>query len=156
MSATLNIHSAADYPAAALSNLAAHAFVFDGVPCASMEGLLQSFKTPDPAQQRALAALSGAAAQEAGQVYNESWQAEQMLHWQGRPYARLSGNYQSLLDRAYHALFTASAEFRAALDATGDAQLVHTSGSADESQTVLTQAEFCERLTNLRERLRED
>ena len=50
----MDIGSKAGYPASALSNFASHPFVFDGVECASMEGLVQavcdyfqSSKNPD-------------------------------------------------------------------------------------------------------------
>lgn len=39
----MDIGSGKEYPSNALSNFAPHPFVFDGVECASMEGLLQSF-----------------------------------------------------------------------------------------------------------------
>jgi hypothetical protein len=37
----MDIGSKSGYPSSALSNFAPHAFEFDGVKCASMEGLLQ-------------------------------------------------------------------------------------------------------------------
>lgn len=49
---TIDVFSSGAYPANVLSNFYPNAFVFDGVPCASMEGLLQSLKTKDPTLQR--------------------------------------------------------------------------------------------------------
>ena len=40
----MDIGSGNGYPSGALSNFSPHPFVFDGVKCNSMEGLLQSFK----------------------------------------------------------------------------------------------------------------
>lgn len=150
MSTPVDIYSKNPWPADALSNFAAHAFVFEGVPCASMEGLLQAFTHASPEQQRRVCALAGLTAKEAA---SKGWQAEQTLHWQGKIFDRLSGNYQSLLDRAYNALFMQNADFRKALAATGDAPLTHKNGGSDTSQTILTEDEFCSRLMNLRERL---
>mgnify|MGYP000851158942 CR=1 FL=1 len=150
MTSTLDIYSKNEGAAGALSNFTAHAFVFEGVPCASMEGLLQAFTHADPARQREVCALTGLEAKEAA---NANWLNEQDLHWQGKLFDRASGNYQSLLDRAYNALFMQSAAFRKALAATGTATLTHKNGERDPHKTILTEEEFCSRLMNLRERL---
>lgn len=150
MTGTLDIYSKNEGAAGALSNFTAHAFVFEGVPCASMEGLLQAFTHPDSARQREVCALAGLAAREAA---NPDWRSEQTLYWQGKLFDRASGNYQSLLDRAYNALFMQNKDFRAALAATGTATLTHKNGGNDPHQTILTEEEFCSRLMNLRERL---
>ena len=42
MTNSIDIKAKAPFPAGALSNFAPHAFTFDGIACASMEGLLQS------------------------------------------------------------------------------------------------------------------
>lgn len=147
---TIDIYSKTEGAAGALSNFSAHAFVFEGVSCASMEGLLQAFTHADPARQREVCALAGIDAKEAA---NAGWRTEQTLHWQGKIFDRASGNYQSLLDRAYNALFMQNAGFRKALAATGDAVLTHKNGGQDPQTTILTEDEFCSRLMNLRERL---
>ena len=46
---TIDIWSGGTYPANVLSNFYPNAFVFDGVECSSMEGLLQSLKTKNVA-----------------------------------------------------------------------------------------------------------
>ena len=51
MTDTLDIKAKAPFPAGALSNFAMHAFTFDGVACASMEGFLQSLKIEDVSEQ---------------------------------------------------------------------------------------------------------
>ena len=48
----MDIGSGTGYPAAALSNFAPHAFMLDGVECASMEGFLQALKFSNPDMQR--------------------------------------------------------------------------------------------------------
>lgn len=150
MTDSIDIYSSNSGAAGALSNFTAHAFVFETIPCASMEGLLQAFTYADPVKQREVCALVGMTAKEAA---NAGWRTEKTLHWQGKIFDRESGNYQSLLDRAYSALFMQNADFRAALAATGDAVLTHKAGNEAPAKTLLTEEEFCSRLMSLRERL---
>lgn len=147
----MNIGSKSGYPSSALSNFAPHRFYFDGVDCWSMEGLLQSFKFDKIHIQEEVCSLVGIAAKMRGK--SKDWYKTQTLHWKGIAYKRDSQEYQDLLDRAYLALATNSS-FRKALLATGDAVLQHTMGKRKTSETVLTQREFCSRLTNLRELIR--
>ena len=46
----------------ALSNFAPHAFIIDGIECASMEGFLQSLKFSNPEMQKQVCTLVGKAA----------------------------------------------------------------------------------------------
>ena len=148
----IDIKAKAPFPAGALSNLADHAFIFDGVRCASMEGLLQSLKIADPGEQERLCACSGGEAR--GRGKGIEWQTRGTLWWRGEPIDRLSDAYQGLLDRAYDALFAQSKKFRDALAATGEAEIAHAIGKDDPTETILTRAEFCGRLEKLRARLR--
>lgn len=66
---------------------------------------------------------------------------------------RDSPEYQTFLDRAYYAMFFQNKGFREALRATGNAVLRHSIGRTKESETVLTQREFCSRLMNLRDNM---
>ena len=142
-----------DRNARELSNLTPHAFEFDGVQCASMEGFLQSLKYPDPIEQRAVCGLAGL---EAKQYMSRSrsrtaWRQRGLLNWQGKVFLRESEEYAWLLESAYQALYEQSEPFRTALHATGAARLIHPSGCDDPFKTVLTQAEFCRLLTSLRD-----
>jgi len=148
MTEPLDIKAKAPWPAGALSNFAAHAFVFDGVGCASMEGLLQSLKIADTAEQMRVCGLEGPAAQSIGRKHD--WSATGTLWWRGEPMDRLSDAYQALLDRAYQALFDQSKTFRDALAATDDARLTHSFGKNDPCETILTADELCSRLERLR------
>lgn len=56
---TIDIHSNGKWPGKALSNLYPHRFKFDGVWSGSMEGFLQSLKTPSMGIQKEICALSG-------------------------------------------------------------------------------------------------
>jgi Bacteriophage protein GP30.3 len=146
----VDIHSGNGYPASALSNFAGHHFVFDGVECASMEGLLQSFKFDKPHVQESVCKLMGLSAKFRGKKRNKAWKSVQTLWWKGTPYKRDSQEYQDLLDNAYRALYDGSEKFRDALKASGDAVLTHSIGHNKESETILTEREFCSRLMRLR------
>lgn len=146
----MNIVSGAGYPAGALSNFSPHPFTFDGIECASMEGLLQSFKFKDPDMQAHVCKLCGRIAKNKGS--NKKWYKTQTLYWMGVEYKRDSVEYQQLLDRAYDAL-AENKSFRSALLATRDSVLKHSIGKNKINCTVLTEREFVSRLTNIRTRL---
>ncbi|MEN8252043.1 MAG: hypothetical protein ABFQ53_00465 [Patescibacteria group bacterium] len=145
----IDITSRGTYPSNELSNLAEHEFTLDGVKCASMEGFLQSLKVyiGDPFTH-----LSGITAKMSGQECN-NWKWDQLLYWQGVKYERDGVKYQELLDRAFHALATNS-DFQKALLATENKKIIHSIGKDDIESTVLTEEEFCFRLTKFRERLK--
>lgn len=151
MTNSIDIKAKAPFPAGALSNLAAHRFTFDGVACAAMESFLQGLKIADAAEQETFCRFEGPEARGRGRGYN--WKTTGTLWWRGIGIDRLSDDYQALLDRAYEALFAQSAEFRDALAATGTAQLVHSIGKDDPTETILTTKEFISRLEALRSRL---
>lgn len=143
----MNIGSGNTYPANALSNFAPHPFVFDGVSCASMEGFLQSLKFKNPDMQVHICTLVGYAAKKAGRKKN--WQQTQELWWRGMCHSRDGREYQLLLDRAFAAL-GGNEGFQRALLASHHAVLRHSIGKRKTRETVLTQSEFCQRLTRLR------
>lgn len=150
----MDIGSKSGYPAGALSNFSPHPFTFDGVECASMEGLLQAFKYDKPHIQVEICKLVGLKAKRKGQSRNKAWKREQTLWWQGTAYPRKSDEYQQLLDRAFDAL-TENTGFQKALLATNDAVLTHKIGKSKEADTVLTEREFVSRLTTIRARLQD-
>ena len=149
----MDIGSGSGYPAGALSNFSPHAFVFDGVECASMEGLLQSFKFDKEHIQIEVCKLVGLAAKFRGKKRNKAWKSRQTLWWKGKAYDRRGHEYQALLDRAYRAMYEQNDSFRRALAASGKSVLTHSIGWNKEVDTVLTEREFCSRLTALREEL---
>ena len=148
----MDIGSKTGFPSGNLSNFSPHPFVFDGVECASMEGLLQSFKFDKPHIQVEVCKLVGKKAKFRGKKRNKAWKRAQTLWWKGVAYERKSKEYQELLDRAYDALAT-NTKFQNALLATRNATLTHSLGSSKQSDTILTEAEFCSRLTKIRTRL---
>jgi predicted NAD-dependent protein-ADP-ribosyltransferase YbiA (DUF1768 family) len=147
-SAVIDIFAKADFPAGALSNFAAHRYIFRGVACASMEGLLQALKFNSPIKQLEICGYVGEEAKKAG--LNADWRPSQTLWWQNEPMGRESAIYQAFLDEAYDALCAQSEAFKKALLATGDAVLIHSLGVKEVTETVLTEHEFCTRLMALR------
>lgn len=75
------------------------------------------------------------------------------MYWRGIPIKRDSKEYQELLDRAFDAL-SENTNFQKALLATNNATLTHSIGKNKITEMVLTRQEFCQRLTKIRERLR--
>ncbi len=147
----IDIYSKGEYPADVLSNFYPNSFVFDGVECASMEGLLQSLKTRNIKKQISVCAMSG---KEAKNVFyrrfnNIAWRITGKLYWKGKALNRFGDEYQRFLDDAYRALSTNTA-FADALISTEDAELMHSIGKNDCRKTVLTEYEFISRLYKCR------
>lgn len=148
----MDIGTGTGYPSASLSNFAPHAFIIDGIECASMEGFLQSLKFSNPEMQKQVCTLVGKAAKFKGK--KKKWYRTQTLYWQGKEYKRDSEEYQLLLDRAYNEL-AKNEGFKKALLATGNSTLTHSIGKKKKNETVLTIQEFVSRLTTIRSRLQE-
>jgi len=87
-----------------LSNFRPRVFIFDGIECASMEGLLQSFKFDKPHIQEHVCSLVGLRAKRKGQKRNKAWKSKQNLWWKEEVYKRDSKEYQDLLDAAFFSL----------------------------------------------------
>ena len=147
----MDIGTASSWPSAALSNFSAHSFVFRDVQCASMEGLLQSFKFSSPEEQVLVCALVGKKAKFKGK--KKKWFLSQTLFWQGHEIDRHSEEFQSMLDEAFESMFSQCEAARSALLSTGNALLIHSMGKADPSMTVITEQEFVSRLARIRAKL---
>jgi len=149
----MDIGSGKEYPANSLSNFSPHPFVFDGVECNSMEGVLQSFKFSSVDMQKEVCKLVGRAAKFKGK--SKKWYLTQTLYWNGEEYKRDSKEYQELLDRSFDSL-SKNESFRKALLASGNSTLTHEIGKSKENETVLTKREFISRLNKIRERLKNE
>lgn len=149
----MDIGSGKGYPSSTLSNFSPNYFSFDGVDCYSMEGFLQSLKFNNVDMQRHVCTLVGRNAKFKGK--DKRWWVKQELYWNGKTYPRLSEEYQELIDRAYLAMATQNERFRKALLATGEATLTHSMGKNNPRETILTEREFCGRLTRLRKMLKD-
>jgi hypothetical protein len=145
----LDIGSGNGYPESALSNFSPNKFIFDGVECNSIEGVLQSFKFNNIEMQRFVCTLVGKGAKFKGK--KKKWWLKQELYWNGVSYKRDSKEYQKLLDILYETAYDQCESFRRALIATGKATLTHSMGKNKTNETILTEREFCSRLTKLRD-----
>ena len=145
---TLDIRSNGAYPSGVLSNLCSNGFRFEGMVCGSMEGFLQSLKQKDRDKQRQICSMKGGNARKHSVT---SWQTDQIVWWKGVAIDRQGEEYQKLIRRAYQAMFDQSERFRAALMQTRGITLTHSSGEANPYKTILTEQEFCQILTEMRE-----
>jgi hypothetical protein len=137
-------------PAGGPSNFRPRPFIFDDVECASMEGLLQSFKLDKTHMQAFVCTQVGRSAKKRGSKRNKAWKSKQRLWWKGVSYERGSQEYQDLLDRAFLAMATQNKGFQRALLGSDKAVLKHSMGKSSKRDTVLTESEFCSRLTKMR------
>jgi len=144
----IDIGSNSLWPGSELSNFARHEFIYDRIPCQSMEGLLQSLKFDNAATQIQICQLVGYEAKRAGR--DKNWKKDQTLHWQRYSFDRHGEKYQQFLNEIYLAV-SRNIDFRKALMATGDAHLTHSIGKGNARETILTELEFCSRLVTLRE-----
>lgn len=144
----MDIDSRLDGPAGTLSNFTLRPFVFQGVGCQSMEGLLQSLKWQDTQVQKQMCGLVGIRAKRKG--YKQDWWTDQTLYWNNIAYPRLSEDYQQLLDAMFTALYTQNKEAQDTLLDTGHEPLTHKIGKIHQTGTILTRDEFCFRLMDIR------
>ncbi len=148
----INISSRAEFPINVLSNFAPTNFELDGVPVYSMEGFLQSLKTSDRELQARICSLDGLKAKGMGKKLNKIRNYDfKHLFWNGKRYNRESKEYRELLNRAYKARYDADDDFRFALEYTENRILKHSLGGKDPKRTLLTEDEYTEILTKLRD-----
>lgn len=145
----IDIRSRASGAVGRLSNYTERHFIFDGIQCGSIEGVLQSFKCPAPDKQAEICALSGGWAKHAGSQYE--WKTNQLLYWKGQAFQRRSIEYQQLLDRLYLAVYEQDENFRSDLSAIRGKKIDHRMGLSNPCETVLTRHEFVFRLQRLSE-----
>jgi len=134
-----------------MSNFTERPFVFDGIRCASVEGILQALKCSDRARQIEICQLSGRAAKRAGKEY-DTWKEDKKLYWNGNVYLRTSRDYTLLITRIYDELYAQNPELREELLALYDANIWHSIGKPDMRETVLTEIEMLMQLWRLRHR----
>lgn len=146
----IDIHSKGKWPSCALSNFYPHEFDFEGVHCGSIEGFLQSLKTNDIERQILVCGLSK---KEAKMRSTDTWKKEQNVFWNGHIYNRHGNQFQFLVRRAYRTMMKQCPKFREALKATGTKRIFHTIGNPNPHDTILTEQELCDILTELRTEL---
>lgn len=146
----IDIHSKGKWPSYALSNFYPHEFDFEGVHCGSIEGFLQSLKTNDVERQILVCALSR---KEAKMRSTDTWKKEQNVYWNGHSYNRHGNHFHFLVRRAYRTMLNQCPKFREALKATDTKRIYHSIGNPNPHDTILTEKEFCDILTELRREL---
>jgi len=148
---TVDIYSKKHGPAGRLSNFTKRSFIFDGIECRSIEGVLQSFKFKSVSEQKIVCGLWGIQAKLSGE--RADWKETQLLYWNKTEYHRASKEYQELLARLYAAVFEQDEAFRKDLKKIRKCRLIHSIGAPDPENTVLTEKEFISNLKTLCERV---
>lgn len=149
----IDIGSKKDFPSGTLSNFTESHFVLDNKQINSMEGFLQALKTPDIKEQEETCKLIGYQAKKMGNLYKQRENYNpQIAYWNGKTYNRESKSFDRLIKRAYKAKYEADPLFRKALKATQNYTLTHTIGKQSKKETILTEQEFIDILTNLRDK----
>lgn len=148
---TVDIYSRGDLEQRTLSNFDETDFKLDGVRIASMEGFLQSLKTPDIKEQKRICSLIGKKAKDAGLAV-PNFDGEH-LYWQGKTINRFSEEYHTLLRRAYRARFENDPLFREMLEESKNKKLIHSIGNNNSKETILTTDEFIGFLRELQEKV---
>ncbi|GEM_PF-3170481 len=145
---TADICTKGRHPEDILSNLCGNDFCFDGVQCGCMESFLQALKYKDVELQRKICLMK---ADEARRYSTSDWQKEQMLWWKEQPINRQLPEFMALVCNAYEQMYLWCERFRDALMSTMGKQLLYDSGRNDPHEAILTDMEFCNILTDLRE-----
>lgn len=146
----IDIHGGSKDPRAArLSNFTDRPFIFDGVQCAGIEGVLQALKESYFETQVKICAMSGKQAKRAGSE-RDAWKQEQMLWWRSVTYGRASREYQELITRIYDAAYEQNSTFKEDLLAVGNEDICHSIGNPNQRDTVLTEVEMIHQLNRLR------
>lgn len=136
----VDIYSHGNFCAYRLSNFSKTDFIFEDINVKSMEGFLQSLKTPNEEEQIYICSLEGKEAKKAGLAV-AGFDGEH-LYWKGKMIDRFSEEYHTLVRRAYRARFEQDNLFRVALERSKDKELLHTIGNNDPKETILTVDEF--------------
>lgn len=143
----LDIRSNGLYPSNVLSNLCSNIFVYDGMICGSMEGFLQSLKQKDFDKQRHKCSIKGGNARKKSVT---SRQIDQILWQKGCEIYRQSDEFRLFIENAYEDIFFQKERFCTALMQTRGMKLAHTTGEENPCNTILTPAEFCGILEQIR------
>lgn len=142
-----------DNNTAVLSNLFPHAFVIDGVKCASMESFIQSLREEKVEVQKTICSdYSGMMAHKM-KLCLRDWRPSGIVFWQGKPINRFSNEYTELMTRAYDCLFEQSILFKEILFRKRHFHLIHSMGCDDIHETLLTEKEYRFQLNRLITRL---
>lgn len=120
----------------------------------SMETFLQSLKIKDPhIQYNFVKSYSGIDAKKMSGVLDK-WKDDHTLYFDEKSYDRYSPEYQTLITRAFDALYNTNDIFRKlVLPRFKGCYIIHSLGLDDPSETVLTEAEFRYQINRLLSKL---
>lgn len=149
---TINIKYKGEKLEKRLSNLYPYKFEMDGIEFESMEGFIQSLRTPDIIIKKKIWNKSGFIAWKLGQKID--WETEQKVYWVTTPINRNSEEFNILITKAYDSLFI-NEDFKQALKESLSYKLDHTIGQSNKKTTLLTKKEFLDQLNRLRNKLTE-
>lgn len=136
-----------------LSNLYPYTFIIDGIEVKSMEGFLQSLKTPNILNKKKIWKMYGVDAWKYGQKFN-NWKNNQILYWEGDMIKRESILYTQLISKAYDCLFE-NEDFKNNLKLSLKYKITHSIGQTDISNTLLTKEEYIQNMERLRTKIKE-
>ena len=122
--------------------------MFDGIPCGSIESVLQSFRFPDPQEQAEVCAMTDDRAAR-NQPSEYEWRDTATLWWRGIPYQRNSTDYQALLDRLFQSVYEQDPVFRRDVGFLHNAQYLIKSYTIDPAAAPVTSKEIRVRLMAL-------
>lgn len=127
-----------------------HNFTFHGIKIRSVEGFLQSLKYKDEKTKQHLINCYGSeVCFLRSSNFDENLKDEGYLYFEGKKIDRYDIEYQELLNELYLSLCSNST-FESSLRATGDRELLYSTGIEDPTKTLLTSREFADRLKIIR------
>jgi len=144
----IDIYSKRRGIAGRLSNFTKRKFIFDGITCRSIEGVLQGLKFAAAGERQIVCGLWGSQAKAAGEL-KADWKNTQTLFWNGKSFPRESQEYRELLTRLYTEVYKQDEQFRKDIQKSAKYELVHSMGNPNPRDTVLTEREFIEQLVYL-------
>lgn len=134
-----------------LSTMALHSFVIGEVRCTSIESFIQSLKFEKASLAASICADKPKLAKERGKKLI-TWASSGNVWWKGQAMPRASQAYTVFLANAIREVSRQCSAFRQALIDTGSMPLT-SPGKSRESETPVTEAEYCQALTRVRHEL---
>lgn len=134
-----------------ISTSALHDFAIDGVHCSSMESFIQGLKFEKATQAASVCVDKPKAARERGKK-NLGWASKGCIYWKGEGIPRSSHQHEAFLEGALNEVARQCPAFKTGLIDTGNATLT-SPGKSRESETPVTEAEYCKALTRVRGQL---
>lgn len=104
-----------------------------------MESFIQSLRGKDSTLQKEICLNYPGKAAYNLKAFLTDWKETGLIYWKGKQIVRISDEYTQLITRAYDALFRENIVFREVLYRSKDKILIHSIGSDNENETLLTE-----------------